>query len=573
MRKKPSIIRRLLLLSGIVAMIPVVTSILYFQFVIGERLSRQAETAVDSIAQQVGQTVVANMTTLNNISYYLMANDLAQQVMNDGNAPLLSGSLEKQIDTMMTYNDAWSSRIIQSLFLYRDDGAVFATTREGIYAGVRERNRAVAQNNPGFSSTRTLLRPTGSPYSYYLQDYYQIDIQRKLGKLIIEVDPARLVGEATIKGLPDGSQLFLVGEDSQVLYAQGENVNTLGHDLAWAKVQDAPDSHYYQVHLPLGRYRMSLHLLAPYAGILQPVTASRTAYILVQTAVFGLMIALIFVIAARMQPHSRQLVSRMERLAEGDFSVSIPPSRYQEYDVTARAFNQATKRLGSLFARVQETGNLLSQAEYQVLESQINPHFIMNVLETINMRCRLAGQKETAELVVSLGSLLGSNVRTKHRQQVTLFEELDYVRYYLALQKARFTHLDSSMEVEDDALYQCLMPKLTLQPLVENCFVHGLEDSQVQGRVSIRCWEENGLLLLQVKDNGKGFDPSHWLRAAENPPNGNGRSGIALYNINRRVQLLYGPEFGLQVDSAPGEGTTVWVSLPLTMAKEGDRDA
>lgn len=566
MRNKPSIIRRLLLLSVVVAMIPVMTSIFYFHYVIGQRLSEQAQKAVDAAAGQLAESIRANMMTLNNVSYYLMANDLAQQVMNDGDAPGAVIPLEKQIDSMMTYNDAWSSRFIQSLFLLRQDGAIFATTREGAYAGVRERNRAVFLENPDFSSTRTLLRPEGSPYAYYLQDYYQIDIQRKLGKLIIEVVPDRLIDEASILGLPEGSQVFLRGDDGSILHALNIQAGTL--EEAWERANSQPEGLNYRVHLPLGRYWMSLEMLVPYEGILRPVTTSRTAYILVQIAVFGLMIALILIIAARMRPHSRGLLTQMENLAQGDFSVTLPPSRYKEYDVTARAFNQTTKQLGALFERERETGQLLSQAEYQMLESQINPHFIMNVLETINMHCQLAGQKETADLVVSLGNLLSSNVRYKNRQQITLREELEYVRYYLTLQKARFAHLDNSVEIEDDALLDCLMPKLTLQPLAENCFVHGLEDSALQGRVSIRCWEENSLLLLQVRDNGKGFDASRWNQA---PAPGIGRGGIALYNINRRIQLLYGPEYGLKVDSEIGIGTTVWVSLPLQTGqkKEG----
>lgn len=566
MGKKPSIIRRLLLLSVVVAMIPVLTSLFYFQVVIGRRLASEARRSVDGAALQIAESVRNNMQTLNNVSYYLMANDLAQDVMSDGRSLSAAASLERQIDTMMTYNDAWSSRFIQSVFLLRDDGAVFATTREGAYAGVRERNRAVAARNPGFSSTRTLLRPEGSPYCYYLQDYFQIDIQRRLGRLIIEVDPARLMGKGSLQGLPAGSQVFLVSEEGSVLQALGIPEDGGSLDQAWQAASGLPEGTHYRLSQPLGRFRMSLGVRVPYQAILRPVTASRSAYFLVQLAVFLLMIALIILIAARMRPQSRQLLTQMERLAQGDFSVTLPSSRYREYDLTARAFNRTTQQLGSLFERERETAALLSQAEYQMLESQINPHFIMNVLETINMRCQLAGQKQTADLVVSLGSLLSANVRTRHRQQITLREELEYVRYYLALQHARFDNLRTSVEVEDDALLDCLMPKLTIQPLVENSFVHGLEDRDSQGEVRVRCWEEDGLLLLLVKDNGKGFDPSRWQQPREGPSKTG--SGIALYNINRRIQLLYGAEYGLRVESAPGRGASVWVSLPLRLHAE-----
>lgn len=571
MRNKPSIIRRLLLLSVTVAMIPVMTSIFYFQSVISIHLKDQAQKSVDGVAGQIGQTIQTHMTALNNISYYLMANDLAQLVMNHRDSPATAASLEKQIDTMMTYNDAWSSRFIQSLFLLREDGAAFATTREGLYAGVRERNLRVAKARPQFTSTRALLRPEGSAYCYYLQDYYQIDIQKKLGKLIIEVDPNRLFGEDPLQSLPEGSSIFLLGQEGQVLHALGAFDAAGSLDEAWQAAPKKAEEGIYRVRQPLGRYRMQLELLVSHEAILRPVTASRTAYIWVQAAVFALMIGLILLIASRMRPHSRQLLSQMERLAQGDFSVSLPPSRFREYDITSRAFNQTTKQLGTLFEKEKETSALLAQAEFQSLESQISPHFIMNVLETINMRCLLEGQEDTAALVVSLGNLLSSNVRNKKRQQIPLKDELEYVRYYLALQQARFAHLNSSIEVEDEALYQCLLPKLTLQPLVENCFVHGLEDSSAKGYISIRCWEEDGQLMLQVKDNGKGFDVKQWQEETGGREAGSKKnSGIALKNIRRRIELLYGKNYGFEIDSAPGKGTAVWLTLPMIAEKEGE---
>lgn len=547
-KNKPSLIRILLILAAIAALVPVLISSAYFHWVVGGKLYEQARRSVDSLAEQIGERVKSQMVTLNNTAYYLMANDLAQQVMGDGYAYLTISRLEQQIDTLMTYNDAWSDRFIQSLYLFRQDGVAFATSREGVYAGVRARNLRVAEQNPAFSSTRTLLRPEGSRYAYYLQDYYQIDTQQKLGRLVVEVDPQRLFGTDELAGFPEGTRVVLASPQG-ILLEQGAGGAQTGTDD-------------YHLQVPLGRLQMTLDVHAPRQAILSPVMESRTAYFAVQAAVLLVTLAVILWVSDRLRPQGAALLSNLERLAQGDFGVQLPGSRYREYDATARAFNRTTRQLGELFEREAEHGALLSQAEYHMLESQIDPHFFMNVLQTINMRCRVAGQQETADLVVSLGNLLRSNVLHKRRQKITLEQELAYVRYYLTLQMARFERLKSEVEVEDDSLLACLVPKLTLQPLVENCFVHGLEDGGGSGHISVSCWEEEGMLLLRVKDDGRGFDVSQWEKGQDEAA-GPRRSGIALKNIRRRIELLYGPPYGLRIRSAPGQGTQVLVSLPL----------
>ncbi len=559
MKTKPSLIRLLLILAAIAALVPALISTIYFHVVVGGRLYERSQKAVDSMAQQISERVSSQMVTLNNTAYYLMANDLAQQAMDEGQGQMAISRLEQQIDTLMTYNDAWSSRFIHALYLFRQDGIAFATSREGVYAGARARNLRIAQENPDFSSTRTLLKPAWSDYAYYLQDYYQIDTQQKLGRLVIEVDPGRLFGQDELTGFPPGSRLSLRGPRGEIL---------LEGDAAAGKDD-------YHLSLRPGRYELQLDVYVPGQSILSPVTESRSGYLWLQALILAVTLAGILYVRRRLRPQGAALLNNLSRLAQGDFSVQLRGSRYEEYDVTARAFNRATRQLGRMFDQAAEDRVLLSQAEYHMLESQINPHFIMNVLETINMRCRMSGQQSTADLVVSLGNLLQGNVLHKQRQKIALEQELIYVRYYLTLQRARFEQLQGEVEVEDETLLRCLVPKLTLQPLVENCFVHGLEDSGGAGHISISCWEEEGALMLRVKDDGRGFDVARWEQGPGPDPRGQAdlRSGIALKNIRRRIELLYGPPYGLSVASTPGEGTTVQVMLPMEYEENIEKDS
>lgn len=570
MKQKPSMIRMLLVLAIVAAMLPMIASIAYFEGVIGVRLKRSAEDSVRAAARQMAKVVTEKMGTLNNTAHFLMANDLAQQIMEDGEGYLAAARLERQIDTMMTYNDAWSRHFIQSLYLFRNDGAVFATVRDSVYAGVRERNKRVYEDHIDFTSTRTLLRPEGSSYCYYLQDYYQTDIQKRLGKLVIEVNPGSLVGDAPLDALPDGGLIALSDDKGNLLYALSNEAKGFSGARALLSKAEKEDR-YYHTGVTLGRYAMRLDVYTPYDEMMKPVAESRAAFYLMQCLMLAMTASAILFISIRLRPHRKTLHANLEKLAGGDFSVRMPSSRFRENDLTARAFNHATDQLGALFQQVSEAGTLLSQAEYQMLESQINPHFIMNVLESINMRCLLAGEKETAALVVDLGELLRSNVAMKSRQKLPLRQEMDYVKYYLALQKARFEGLRYSLDIEDNSLLTCLVPKLTLQPVVENSFVHGIEKSGRDGDIRVSVWEEENALMLRVQDNGVGFDISRWETAK---PSGDDsverRSGVALRNIQRRIELLYGEGYGLSVESTVGQGTTVTITLPIEKAEEGD---
>ncbi|MGN0994593.1 MAG: sensor histidine kinase, partial [Butyricicoccus sp.] len=206
-------------------------------------------------------------------------------------------------------------------------------------------------------------------------------------------------------------------------------------------------------------------------------------------------------------------------------------------------------------------GIRLRATEYQLLEEQINPHFIFNVLETVNMRCLAAGHREISRIVTDLAELLRAGVRSRNRQKLTFADELRYVQYYLDLQKARFQNaLEYEIDYEDDSILSYYLPKLTIQPLVENAVVHGLEPRQGGGRVSVKLWEEDESIYVRIEDNGVGFDPQ---KEPEPATMGSKHTHIALPNIRERLQLLYGDAAQLRISSVPNQGTVALLIIPI----------
>lgn len=164
----------------------------------------------------------------------------------------------------------------------------------------------------------------------------------------------------------------------------------------------------------------------------------------------------------------------------------------------------------------------------------------------------------------NLAQLLRANITHKHEQTISFREELRYVRYYLELQKERFgDSLTYSIDLEDLSILDYSIPKLTIQPLVENSIVHGLEPKRGGGAVRIGIWEEEDAIYIRITDDGVGFDASQLtLDIHSNTPAGASHNHIALSNIARRIQLLYGSKYGMEIVSSPGNGTTITVTIP-----------
>ena len=198
------------------------------------------------------------------------------------------------------------------------------------------------------------------------------------------------------------------------------------------------------------------------------------------------------------------------------------------------------------------------------LKLQLDPHFVFNVLETIHMRCVEAGLKDLSRMVTDLAQLLRGNMGAGGgSQKITFAQELDYVRYYMDLQQSRFgaANLHFSVDYEDEDILHCLVPRLTIQPLVENAVVHGLEPRRGLGSVMVRLWEEDSSICVRVEDDGVGFDPAEVdLEKAQEAGRHN---HIALPNILRRLNLLYGDQASLTIRSHPGSGTQIMLALPI----------
>ncbi len=216
--------------------------------------------------------------------------------------------------------------------------------------------------------------------------------------------------------------------------------------------------------------------------------------------------------------------------------------------------------------RTRELANQQQQMEFKMLSSQINPHFLYNTLETIRMRALKAGNREVANAVKLLGKSMRYVLSNTTTSFTTLEKELDYISTYLAIQKLRFhDRVNYTLKTAPDlnlAEFQ-IMP-LLLQPIVENAVLHGLEEVEENGKIIIHIFALQEILHIEVFDNGCGMTPEEIEYMKQNiyhHPKESSKS-IGLYNINQRIQLCYGSDYGLAVRSKKNCGTLITMTIP-----------
>lgn len=231
-----------------------------------------------------------------------------------------------------------------------------------------------------------------------------------------------------------------------------------------------------------------------------------------------------------------------------------------------------------------EAQNLRSQAEIFALQSQINPHFLYNTLDTIRSHALLCDAEDIAAMTESLSTLFRYSI-SRPGEMATLKEELENVRNYLLIQQYRFPDkVEYLVEgMEDEVILHYPMPILTIQPIVENAIHHGLEMKIGKGHIKLRAIRTEGRITLLVSDNGLGMSEERLeqlrrslecSQAGQETLSGAGRqkgAGIALANVDRRLKFYYGRQYGLRVRSTLGVGTMVEINLPFEAGEQDEK--
>ncbi|WP_018754343.1 sensor histidine kinase [Paenibacillus terrigena] len=275
----------------------------------------------------------------------------------------------------------------------------------------------------------------------------------------------------------------------------------------------------------------------------------------------------------------RQLTRTAQQISKGNLHAPSPRiSEHHEFGVLSEAFERMQDSLKTLIAKEKEgleRDKLVKSLELEVLQNQMNPHFLFNSLNVLSKLALLEGAEKTSDLTVTMSNLLRYNLR-KLDHPVTLRDEVEHAKDYFTIQQARFRDRIRFITDIDERGLNIWVPTLTLQPLLENVFVHGIEGMEQGAEIKLAVSYSPGEVRVSISDNGIGMSEEvrqSLLQIDARPPvaEAKGQStGLGTRNVFRRLELFYGREDLVDIDSKPGLGTTVLIRLPAAGKEEED---
>ncbi len=386
-----------------------------------------------------------------------------------------------------------------------------------------------------------------------------------LGILVITIDMDQLMNQWVALS----PNRFIVTKDQQVIY-RNNNLDIGVRLFTKEKLRkgyaiETVNNHDFMVSYKPSRYsNLTYYNFLPYDYI-----TDQTAWInkvMMFSFLFMLLITMILSkkAASLITRPLEGLTRKMKKVQKGDFTgthIAMDQHGQDEVSQLHVNFQVMMDRINKLIKENYEKQLIIKETEYKALQAQVNPHFLYNTLDSINWFARIHKQEKISMLTESLAHLL-RNILSKKEPLITVDDELDIVKDYMTIQQHRFRdRLHFSLDYEI-GVGKYLIPKLTIQPMVENAIQHALEQMLEPCYISVTLKKQNNLLIIMIEDNGPGIDIETISDIFKGKVKSKG-SGIGIYNIHERINLMFGTAYGVQVDNTMDKGTRIKITLPF----------
>ncbi|MBO4902305.1 MAG: sensor histidine kinase [Lachnospiraceae bacterium] len=281
----------------------------------------------------------------------------------------------------------------------------------------------------------------------------------------------------------------------------------------------------------------------------------------------GLMTALIVFLSIYIPQTITKPITRLsevtDQVAKGDLSVRSDVESGGEVGVLSDSLNAMIDKINELLTQVTKEQTSLRKAELELLQSQINPHFLYNTLDTIVWLAEGSDQAKVVSMVESLSDFFRTSLN-EGKDIITIREEMQHVRSYLKIQQVRYQDILAYEIDVPESILNCLIPKISVQPLVENALYHGIKNKRRMGKITVTGEERDDRVLIRVEDNGIGMTKERLdtVNARIKDPTFESAEAYGLYNVNERIRLKFGDPYGVTIRSEYGEGTVCEICLP-----------
>lgn len=362
------------------------------------------------------------------------------------------------------------------------------------------------------------------------------------------------------------------GETSSITLTDGSSCVLLDTAGRFTEGRTAPAAGEEKDYVSAVRGTLYGLKISAYCSIAELNENNRLLWI-VSICVFGGMVVLSFLLAAffanRMYRPIDTLVNSMKQVTEGavDTRIRIGRNDSDEMRLVSTVFNWMLTRIQTLIQDAREESERKKNAELKALQAQISPHFLYNMLNEINALARMGRTEEVSGFVIHLGRLLRRSI-TFQDDFVKLSDDLVFVDDYIRLQQIRYDRLFSVDVRVEEEIRDCLIPNLVIQPLVENAIIHGFTAGRQDYMLSLRGFRRGEDVCIEIYDNGIGVE-KEYLKYINNVEKGVGLyGGLGVENVQKRLLLIYGMRYGLNMESEKGRYTKIKILLPYRREQE-----
>ncbi|GAA3409596.1 sensor histidine kinase [Paenibacillus hodogayensis] len=400
------------------------------------------------------------------------------------------------------------------------------------------------------------------------------NMDRQPNLLVVTLSKSRLLGLIRSLLPSDNAQIVLMTNDRKPITGTGEmDADKLAKRMA--------DKDTFTVEVKSKYYKWSLMLMQPQSEVYAKSEQMQLyTYVIIGISVL-LALWISWAVYSGIASPVQKLMQGMKRAGSGNFNVRLENNRQDELGYLTQAFNQMIYDQKHLIEHGYEQQLRLAVTELKFLQTQINPHFLYNTLDSIYWAAKNYEADEISEMVLNLSRFFRLSLN-KGTDTFTVEETVAHLHYYVRVQQLRFLDKFSvSYDIQEESKTVPIM-KLLLQPFVENAILHGLEQRNRGGELVVRTQLEDGFLCMTIMDNGAGMTAERLAyirgelgsvfvpekRGLSMPPWENAKDLYGLRNVASRIRMVYGKRARLEIDSVHGEGTTITVGLPLDRCKE-----
>lgn len=521
----------------------------------GDMLYAQAQSELDTAAGIIDSA----LDTVDGVTVKLSGSSVIRSALHRGR--------ESDLLYQLMYRETENLNGFASIDVYDSDGArIYAVSLDseagslpvywGVLRAARECEGQTMQANgaDGLVIARAVYGSDGEVSGYVLVRIPQGGFGALLGGSF---------GEQNDVFLLDGTWRQIYCSDS---IRADETISSLRAQLLSGAALGGGDYNVYLRQSPDTGFTLALRQPKVYTREVMATVYSTCAAMGILCLLLGLLCA--WLLSRYLSKPVNELDEAMKRVEKGDYAAELSSDREDEMGRLTASFNRMTREYQQNLERSVQRERELNETELLMMQAQLNPHFLYNTLDSIKWLGVTNGVPQVAAVASGLAVLLRAGISGD--RLITLERELELLEKYLDIQSLRFEDR-FAWEIDVDERFQhCIVPKLILQPLVENSIIHGVANMD-DGYIKLSAREKSGTLILSVQDNGVGIpqDVLDWLNDPDRDvPGGH----LGLKNVDRIVRLYYGGDYGISAYSAAGEGSLVELRLPMNKEENGNAE-